>query len=334
MRWVALALIFIGVGLSIFGAFLGAERATALFTSTPLTIYWGVFALTLAAGFAVFVRMRRDPGLAALHLGFLLAIVGFALGSDAAHRWAARRTGGEPIRRAFLPIRVGATASTVRDERLRRDLGRLPFAVRLDAFEIEHYPPSAEPPPLFFGVMSGPRGDWRAEPLKWKPGRVHALPGTPIRLRVLDFTTPAEGGPLTVRVALEAGGARREETLTCAADAPFARLPLHPLFPEMGELDRTASLLLAPPAPAVRTYRSRVTVFEDGWERAAEILVNRPLRVGGYHLYQHSWGEQPERHTILLVVSARGLNAVYAGFVLLGAGPILLYWRPRRRAAA
>lgn len=338
MRWCALWLIFSGVGLSIFGAFLGAERAKEFFTSAPLVVYWGVFALTLVAGFVVFARMRRDLGLAAMHLGFLLIMVGFAMGSGAGHRWAARAPGGERIPWSYLPIRVGATTRTVWDRALRRDLGRLPFAVRLDAFEIEHYPPSAEPPPLFLGALAhahgASHGNWQAQPLKWKPGRAVQLPGTPIRMRVLEFTTPDADVPLSVRVALDAGGEPREETLVCAAGAPFARLALSRLFPELRELDPTASLLLAPPAPAARTYRSRVTVFEDGRERSAEILVNRPLRVAGYHLYQHSWGEQPELHSILLVVSDRGLNVVYAGFVLLGAGPILLYGRPRRRAAA
>ncbi len=333
VRWCALALIFIGVGLSIFGAFLGAERATELFTSAPLVVYWGVFALTLAAGFVVFARMRRDVGLAAMHLGFLLVIIGFALGSEAAHRWAVAQKGGEFIRRAYLPIRVGSTTSTVWDQSLRRDLGRLPFAVRLDSFEVEHYPPRAERPSLFFGSMAGPHGEFRELPLNWKRGRTIRLPGTAIRIRVLEFTTPAAAGPLSVRVALEAGGVTREETIVCAPDAPFASLTLHPLFPAIRDLDRTASLLLAPPAPAVRTYRSRVTVIEEGRERTAEILVNRPLRVGGYRLYQHSWGEQPERHSIFLVVSDRGLGVVYAGFILLGAGPVLLYWRPRRRTA-
>lgn len=334
MRWGALLLIFSGVGLSIFGAFLGAERAREFFTSPPLVVYWGVFALTLAAGFVVFARMRRDLGLAAMHLGFLLIMAGFILGSDAAHRWASRMGGDERIPRSYLPIRVGATTSTVWDRDLRRDLGRLPFAVRLDAFEIKHYPPSSEPPPIFWGTMDRAHGNWQAQSLKWKSGRALRLPGAPIRMRVLEFTTPADEGPLTARIALEAGGETREKTLVCAADAPFARFAVAPLFPSLRELDPTASLLLAPPVPAVRAYRSRVTVIEDGRERAEEIRVNQPLRVGGYHLYQHSWGEQPERHSILLVVSHRGLNTVYAGFFLLGAGPILLYWRPRRRRSS
>lgn len=334
LRWCALGLIFSAAGLAIFGAFLGAERANEVCTSRPLVVFWGVFAVTLASGFFVFARMRRDVGLAALHLGFLAVMIGFVMDSEAVHRWASRSADPPPIRRGFVPIRVGAATAIVWDEDLRRELGRLPFRIRLDAFEIEHYPPSDEPPPLFFGVPFGPHGEWRAQLVKYRPGRFTAIPGTPLRISVLEYNTASAAEALSVRVVIEAGAERREATLTCAPDARLATLPLRPMFPGVPQLDPDVNLVLAWPTPAVRLYRSRVTILDGGRERAAEIRVNHPLRVGDYHLYQHSWGDQPERHSILLVVHARGLRTVYAGMFLLCAGPLWLYWRPRRRASS
>jgi hypothetical protein len=338
MRWVVLALIFSWVGLNVFGAFLGAERAKAVFTSGPIAVYWILLAAAQAAGFFIFARQRRDPGLLAMHLGLLAIMLGFFLGSETAQRWTAARGGEARVTWAYLPLREGQTSSAVRDRSLRREIGALPFEVRLDAFEIEHYPIAGTPPLLYYGILAStpgaPHGEWQARALDWKPGRAQSLADTPVRVRVLEFTPVEEGAPVSMCFELDAEGVRQEHRLVCPPTEPFARLTLHPLFPGLSELDRSASLMLAPPVPAVRTYRSRVTVTEGGRERSAEILVNRPLRVGGYHLYQHAWGEQPERHTILLVVSHAGLGAVYAGFILLGAGAFIRFWRPRWRGAA
>lgn len=335
MRWFVLALIFSWVGLSVFGAFLGAERAKAVFTSGPMAVYWLVLAAALCAGFFIFARQRRDPGLLAMHLGLLAIMLGFFLGSETAQRWTAA-CGGEPrVSWAYLPLREGQTSSAVRDRSLRRETGALPFEVRLDAFEIEYYPLAGAVPALYYGVFApaagAPQGEWRARALDWKPGRAQSLADTPIRVRVLDVTPAVEGEPVSMRLELEAGGIWQAHQMVCPPMEPFARLALHPLFPGLSAFDRSASLMLAPPAPAVRTYRSRVTVTEDGHERKAEIMVNRPLRVGGYHLYQQAWGEHPERHTILLVVSDAGLGVVYAGFALLAAGAFVRFWRPRRK---
>lgn len=338
MRWFVLALIFSWVGLSVFGAFLGAERAKAVFTSGPMAVYWLVLSATLCAGFFVFARQRRDPGLLAMHLGLLAIMLGFFLGSETAQRWTAACGGRARIPWAYLPLREGQTSSAVRDRSLRRAIGELPFEVRLDAFEIEHYSVAGVDPLLYYGVFvstpGAPHGEWQARALDGEPDRAQPLADTPIRVRVLEVTPAAEGVPVSMRLELEAGGVRRKHVVSCAPDEPFARLALPPLFPGLPGLDRSASLILTPPSAPVRAYRSRVTVTEDGHERKAEILVNRPLRVGGWHLYQHAWGEQPERHTILLVVSHAGLGVVYAGFVLLGAGAFVRFWRPRGRGAA
>ncbi|MCB9877082.1 MAG: cytochrome c biogenesis protein ResB [Planctomycetes bacterium] len=42
----------------------------------------------------------------------------------------------------------------------------------------------------------------------------------------------------------------------------------------------------------VADFRSKVTVFEDGAQRQAQIWMNNPLRKGGFALYQTSWGPQ------------------------------------------
>ncbi|HRR34618.1 MAG TPA: cytochrome c biogenesis protein ResB [Kiritimatiellia bacterium] len=84
----------------------------------------------------------------------------------------------------------------------------------------------------------------------------------------------------------------------------------------------------------VREYRSRVTITEPG--RApyvANVRVNEPVFVRGYHIYQMSWGHSTDRlrrpvvYTVLQVIRDPGLKLVYAGFTLLFAGILLFAWR-------
>ncbi len=78
--------------------------------------------------------------------------------------------------------------------------------------------------------------------------------------------------------------------------------------------------------PAVKQYRSRVTLYRGTEVVPAEITVNHPLHFSGYHLYQMSWGRSPDVYSVLLVASDSGLNTVYGGFVLLLVGAIGRFW--------
>ena len=67
----------------------------------------------------------------------------------------------------------------------------------------------------------------------------------------------------------------------------------------------------------VRDYISDLEIVQDGQVVAAKnIEVNHPLHYGGYHFFQHSYGEDKLGvYTVLLVVSDSGLNLVYSGYV-------------------
>ncbi len=59
VMWVALALIILLILLSVFGAFVGSDRAKNFFNSLPLAVYWLAFMLLLIVAIAVFRRMVR-----------------------------------------------------------------------------------------------------------------------------------------------------------------------------------------------------------------------------------------------------------------------------------
>jgi cytochrome c biogenesis protein ResB len=227
-----LALIFGLVGLVVFGAFLGAERAKALFNSPPLWPVWAVLALALLAGFFVFAAKLRNPGLAALHAGCLLILLGSFWNSRAGHAFAARLGCADKIPWSYLVLHEGELGNLVWDETLAQPLGRLNFGVRLDKFGMDYYP------------------------------------------------------------------------------------------------QRSAEY-----EPAVKQYRSAVSLISGTEVTPAEVTVNHPLHIHGYHLYQMSWGRDPNLYSVLLVASDSGLTVVYAGFVLLVLGAAVRFWR-RRRALA
>ncbi len=339
LQWFALALLFGGAGLSIFGAFLGAEAATRLFNAPPMVVFWIAFALALVVGLAAYPAAWRRPGLLGMHLGSLLILAGAMTGSGAGHRLAEKCGLPPRVRSGVLSLRDGETSADVIDPASGRVLGALPFALRLDAFEIERYPLPSDPPSLLYGVLEPepgtPRFHWRTRVLEWKPGKTMRLAGAPIQWRVTEFTRPAENEPLSLTVELSADGGPRVHTLVCRPDEPFARLALYPVFPDLTNLDRSASLILPRPEAPVREYRSRLTVLRGGKARPAEVRVNHPLHVAGYHVYQQSWGSEPEPYTVLRIASDRGWAAVWMGFVLLGAGAAWHFWmRPPRRAEA
>jgi len=94
---------------------------------------------------------------------------------------------------------------------------------------------------------------------------------------------------------------------------------------ESSRVDQSAGRM-----PPIKEYRSRVTINEPGKEPyTANIRVNHPAYVGGYHIYQMSWGQsqnrlgQPVSYTVLQFIRDPGLPVVYAGFITLFAGILL-----------
>ncbi len=82
--------------------------------------------------------------------------------------------------------------------------------------------------------------------------------------------------------------------------------------------------------PPVKEYRSRVTISYPGKAPYVKnIIVNHPVRIGKFLVYQMSWGEsvdrynQPVIYTVLQFIRDPGLHYVYAGYVTLFVGILL-----------
>ena len=99
--------------------------------------------------------------------------------------------------------------------------------------------------------------------------------------------------------------------------------------PPAGLLEAKKPLLaLMQPSGAVKAYKSRVAIYQDGRKAAEKTLaVNDPLHYGGYDLSLFSYHSAADgMYVVLAVHSDTGLWLVYAGFALLAAGMVWQFY--------
>ena len=324
--WAALIAIILLTGLSIYGAFLGADRAQTFFNSPPAVVYWSALTVLLIAGFALFRRLLRVPALLLMHLGCILVLAGGMWGSPGGQQLQERLLGRELIRRGQMPILEGTIENRVRIDD-SNDTPELPFFVRLREFRMEYYTPGT------LLVQSQAGQFWK---LPAEAGRTvdlgDGLGRLTVRRTFRNFKLSLEGNE---RVAVDAPGGSnpavevtvRKPDGTETSRYVFADFPGHP---------RPDDPLTMQYRRMVRDYVSELEIVEDGQVVARkDIEVNHPLHYAGYHLYQHSYGQNEfGEYTILMVVSDSGLKAVFAGYAMLIAGVCWHFWGRRLVALA
>jgi len=320
--WAALTAVILLTLLSIYGAFLGADRAQAFFNSLPLAVYWFALAGLLIVGLAVFRRLLQIPSLLLTHLGCILILLGGMWGSKAGHVMQKQLFGIDKVVRGQLRLKIGdqtpMSRVVVEDSNSVREL---PFAVRLKDFRLEYYEPGEI-------IIKTPAGQIRRFPAK---------PGAQISL--------GELGNVTVQQSFGNFKLRVEDGKQVPYDAPGGSNPAVQVLVERPDGTAMAGYIFenfAPVFPAavgfdptyrrtIKDYISEVEVVADGKMVAAKAVeVNHPLHHDGYHLYQHALDEDAAgQYTILQVVSDSGLNVVYGGYVMLIAGVFWHFWGRR-----
>ena len=133
----ALIIIILLIFFSIYGAFIGSERAQNFFNSPALVVYWFALCLMLIAGITIFQRPGR-PLL--IHFGCILVLLGAMLGSDAGHKLQQKLLGIDKIRKGQMLIYQGQESNKVITEKDSR-IKELPFSIRLKEFRVDYYEP-------------------------------------------------------------------------------------------------------------------------------------------------------------------------------------------------
>ncbi len=320
--WAVLAAIILLTVLSIYGAFIGADRAQAFFTSVPLAVYWFATVALLIVGIVLFRRLLRVPSLLLLHLGCILVVLGMMWGSKPGHALQKRFFGIDRIPMGELWLYEHVDENRVFDADAN-SVRELPFFVRLNDFRIEYYEPGQ------LSIWSHDGRNWRMPAEAGQSLSLGEDLGTVTIRRVFEnfkidikadepvaYDEPGGSNP-ALEVTIEKPGAEPGKRYV------FERRPGHanPNDPLAMAYHRN-----------VKDYVSELEIVEDGQVVAAKnIEVNHPLYYGGYHIYQNKPGGEDEYGTFtgLLVVSDSGLNVVYGGYVLLIGGILWHFWGRR-----
>ena len=330
IMWMALLVIGLLTILSVFGAFIGAERAQIFFNSLPLSVYWYGLAVLLVAGFVEFPRLLRKPGLFMIHAGCLLILAGGMWGSQAGHRLSERFLGVRKIPNGYMLISEGNTENRVTNKDLRQQLGELPFSIKLNDFRLEYYEADEDPVPrLYIQTKEG-----QYFQLVAKAGEEVSLGQGKGKLKVLrtfgNFKIQTENGK---RIITDEGQGQENPAVEVEIEVPdgssYTRYVFERFegFSHDEDGDGLQLSYVLEGARIIRDYFSDVVIIENGKEVAGKsIEVNHPLHYGGYHFYQHSYDSEAGEYTILSVTSDSGLYAVYVGYWLLCLGVLWQFW--------
>jgi hypothetical protein len=134
---VGLTLVIALTALCVFGAFIGSERTHKAFNSVPFAVFWFFFVFLLVVGIFSFKNLFKKPALFAMHLGFILLILGSMAGTEIYNEQLAN-AGLAKIYKGKMLVFEGASQNKVLTES-GGVMARLPFDVKLNDFRIEYY---------------------------------------------------------------------------------------------------------------------------------------------------------------------------------------------------
>ncbi len=222
----------------------------------------------------------------------------------------------------------------------------LPFSVHLAKFEIEMYEQEGSAGPELHSeelAVIWPAMDIRtALPIKldeaqWvlprgeEPGSENALRVSVLH-RVLDFVVNTETREVLSRSDKPYNPAIQVETVYAAVTNRTWLFAKYPDFNMRADEKPPYQLVYAvhvqePEPPRVKDYKSSLRIIEgNAVVKEKTIEVNDPLSYKGYRIYQSGYNPQDPRWTSLLVVRDPGVPLVYAGFALMIAGLVVVFY--------
>ena len=328
VMWLALAAVGLLGALSVFGAFLGAEKARQFFNSTPLKIYWYLLAILFAAGFTEFPRLLRKPSLLLIHTGCLLVLIGGMLGSDTGHRLAKRFLGIDKIPSGYMVIHEEQSENRIVAEDLKQILGQLPFSIKLKDFRLEYYETDKESIPR----LNIDTQDGQHLQLVAKAGEEISLGQGKSKIKIIgtfeNFKISTENGKKIVTDDGRQGENPAAEVRIETPDGNSYTRYVFERFDGFGHSEDGLKLSYISRGPRmIRDYFSDLAVIENDKEVLSKTIeVNHPLHYGGYHFYQHSYDSEKGQYTVLSITSDSGLYVVYSGYWLLSLGVLWQFW--------
>jgi len=316
--WVGLALIILLLLVSIYGAFIGAERAQSFINRLPLMVYWIAFTFLLIIALAVFRRLVRVPGLLLIHAGCVFILAGAMWGSEAGHKLQKKLFGIDKITTGQMTIYEGHSDNRVILED-NKQIKELPFSVGLKDFQIEYYKPAY----LYIQTRDGQ--GWKIPVETGTEFPLGPELGTVKILRAFEnFKITIEDGSRKIIDDPQPG---INPALEVQITSPRGQVTNRYVFERFGGHTRPEDKFALSYRRVISDYISRLRIIEDNKVAAEkDIEVNHPLHFGGYHFYQHLYDAEAGQYTVLMVVSDTGLAVVYGGYWMLCIGVIWHLW--------
>lgn len=319
VMYMGLCLLVLLIGLSIYGSFIGPEKAGVFFTSLPLSVFWLILTLILTAGLWFFPTLQRQPGSLAMHSGCILVLIGAMFGSEPGHNLYNEFLQKNRIPRGGMVIHEGESSNVLRDENLRREVRQLPFRLHLNDFAIDYYWDKGQ---LY--ILTPEQQHYS---LPAKPGTKLDIPEEHTTLEVIavlkNFKIVNQEGQMAF--VDEAGGVNPAVRIKIDKEGQEPEIrTVFMLFPEFGNRENGLKMhyVLMP-----SEYISDLEVIEDGKTvKKHRLEVNKPLHHNGYYFYQSSYDDQEFAYTILSVTSDLGYPLVFAGYALICLGAIGHFW--------
>ncbi len=290
-------------------------------SSWPFVLIYLVTLLSLAL--AVARRLKRPRR----NLVFLLNHAGLWLLLAAAGLGAADRE------RHVMHVREGEVEWRVYDD--RNEVLELPLAVRLDDFDLEEYPPKLA---VIDRATGRPLPEGRADWYQIDPEKPEGRLGDwEIKLQqYIHQALPAGNGDWQESPRPESAQAARvmaRNTATAEMRQGWVSAGNSRIPPAYLMLDDNRVLVMSRPEP--KRFTSAIKVYtREGREREARVEVNKPLAIGQWMIYQHSYDDQAGRmsdYSGFELVYDPGLPFVHAGLILMTLGAVGLIWQGRSR---
>ena len=317
VKWTALTLIILLIFLSIYGAFIGAQRAKTFFNSLPLAVYWTAFTLLLITGIAVFRRLVRVPGLLLMHLGCIFILAGSIWASQAGHKLHRRLFGIDKIPAGQMQIYEGYSENRVLLEN-GEPIKELPFHIRLKNFRIEYYKPE------YLLIQTRQDKSWKIPVEIGRENLLDDIGTVKIRRAFKNFKLKIEDDKYVPYDDQEPGA---NAALEVEIKFPDGKVVTRYVFEQFDGHIYPEDKFILHYQRVISDYVSQLQIIQNNKVVAEKnVEVNHPLHFGGYHFYQHSYDDQAGQYTILMVVSDSGLNIVYAGYFMLCIGVFWHFW--------
>jgi len=324
---------------SVYGAFIGAERAKAFFNSAALVIFWCGLLLVLIVAFFVYVSLRKRSALMLIHLGCILILAGGMYGSQKGHvavefavKFSARFMAGPRPRsdqsskdRLFTKGMIQLYEGQIFDRVVlgsETNTAELPFSVRLKEVFVEYY----DKPQIVFYLS-----EEKYYSIPINIGEVFVLPneqGTiEINAAYKNFKMTQQDGQMETYDSPESGFNPAYKLTYTSKDQrpyPFFVFEWFGMHAMPGQTFRAEFV----PPRKVKDYKSTLQIVEkDKIVKEKTIEVNKPLYYGGYHFYQNTFAyDDLGPISGILITSARGVWVVFTGYGMIFVGLVLRFW--------